>query len=158
MPPKLPPLNLERFFSHTEKEGDCVVWKSFKTPSGYGTIRVDGWSQRAHRIAYELFNGAGSTTGLCVLHRCDNRACVNPSHLFLGTSTDNTADMVAKGRQHKGPGTGRNKLSEKDVFEIRMKYRKGSRDANQMALGRAYGVHRSVISQIHTGATWRYLA
>ena len=78
----------------------CWYWIGSIGNSGYGKTRFDHSNDfSAHRISYLAFRGV-IPEGMCVLHRCDVRLCVNPSHLFLGTKKDNSRDMVAKGR-HK---------------------------------------------------------
>lgn len=92
----------------------CREWRAGRDRGGYGVIRAGKRGDRhlrAHRVAWELARGP-IPPGLCVLHRCDVRACVNPDHLFLGTNEENMRDMVAKGRQAR-------KLTETARLEIR---------------------------------------
>jgi hypothetical protein len=79
---------------------ECWVWKGSKDTRGYGHLTVCGKPQRAHRLMFE-FKRSSIPAGMCVLHTCDNRACVNPNHLFLGTQRDNLMDMIRKGRRVK---------------------------------------------------------
>jgi len=76
--------------------GGCEVWLGMRS-HGYGYLWHEGKMLRAHRVAYELHVGA-IPDGMIVMHTCDNRACVNPKHLRLGTASDNMRDCVAKGR------------------------------------------------------------
>lgn len=112
-------------------KNDC--WLGGKNNMGYGTLHrgsgVPG-SRLAHRISWELVNGS-IPPGICVLHRCDNPACVNPSHLWLGSMKDNSQDMARKGRDGRhskpdatarGSGHGMAKLTEAKVVEIRRRY------------------------------------
>lgn len=120
----------EHFWGKIERGGadECWAWRANRNQSGYGLfdIRIDGrrTSVGAHRKAWELTNGP-IPDGLLVMHRCDNPPCCNPAHLMLGTFKDNSADMVAKGRNAKTISThGRvRKLTDADVRVIRSLYR-----------------------------------
>lgn len=81
----------------------CVEWSGYTRGDGYGSLRVNKKQVQAHRVAYELRHGP-IASGLLVCHKCDNRRCINPEHLFLGTNQDNVNDMMAKGRhRHQKP-------------------------------------------------------
>ena len=91
---------IERFEAKYTPEpmSGCWLWIGAVKASGYGVMHYAGRTQRAHRVSYELFVGPIGSSW--VLHRCDNPACVNPDHLFLGDAVDNARDMVAKGRNY----------------------------------------------------------
>lgn len=118
------PNELARFMAKVEMvtESGCWIWTKNLTWNGYGQFfSSDRKALRAHRYAYAALV-APIPDGLCVLHRCDAPACVNPAHLFLGTKTDNMRDAMAKGRNlplGKGESHSHAKLTEDNVIEIR---------------------------------------
>lgn len=134
----------------------CWIWTGSKHPAGYGSIKLGPGHgmQVSHRVAWELALGR-VPDGLNVLHRCDNRPCVNPDHLFLGTQLDNARDMIAKGRQVilRGERVGRARLNADQVREIR----RIGRSVLQRALAERYGVGTSTIGAILTGDAWKHV-
>lgn len=128
----------------------CIEWGAGKS-SGYGRLRISGRMKFAHREAYELHYGAIPNC-FHVLHRCDNPACINPEHLFLGTHADNMADKSQKERQARGEGNGIAKLSEADVLAIRQ-----AGGVTQRALAREYGVNQAQIWRIQNRKQWKHL-
>jgi hypothetical protein len=95
----------DRFLEKVDRSGDCWIWtSSIRGKSGYGAFKVDGKVLNAHRFSYELFVGP-IPEGDLICHTCDNRRCVNPSHLFVGTYKDNHSDGVNKGRIINGWNT-----------------------------------------------------
>ena len=133
----------QRFFNKIKKTETCWNWLGAtmggKEGSRYGHLKIKKKAVYAHRISWELTNGK-IPSGLCVLHKCDNSICVNPSHLWLGTKKDNMRDKEKKGRH------GIRKLTLKDVFSIRNLYKEGKK--SQAELGRIFNVSRTSIHLI----------
>lgn len=135
----------------------CREWKKSLMKSGYGQVRRRGKTYTTHRFSYLLTHGV-IPDGLCVLHKCDNRKCCNPDHLFLGTHQDNHDDMIAKGRKRWTPSLGSKqvaaKLREEDVIVIRDKLASGERGKDVAA---QFGVSPSAVSLIKRGKGWRHV-
>lgn len=145
------------FWAKVDKRGpdECWNWTSCIL-HGYGWFTTGhGRARGAHRIAWELAVGP-IPDGLFVCHRCDNRACVNPGHLFLGTNADNMRDMREKGRRKgrggkKGTAHCMAKLTDSQVLEIR-----GS-DGTQAAVAAAYGVSQALVHLIRHRKIWKHI-
>jgi len=148
---------IERYWDKVDVRGadECWEWQASRHASGYGMFSRERTTTRAHRLAWELANGP-IPDGLCVLHRCDNRSCCNPSHLFLGTIADNSRDMVEKGRAARGIKNGRAKLTRQDVRRIRQLYNTGNHTL--AALGRQFGVTESNVCYIVNRERWTWVS
>lgn len=108
----------------------------------------------AHRVSYRAFKG-NIPTGMKVCHACDNRRCVNPEHLFLGTTLDNSHDARSKGRHQHGEKSVRAKLTEADVVEILRLYKMEGWTAK--ALAARFGVTDSTVQHIYYGTRWAHM-
>ena len=132
---------MDSFWNLVDVKGDEECWnfigKSISR-KGYGVIRRNYKSVRSHRYAYFLKHplavGNVNELKLHCLHKCDNRLCCNPNHLFLGTNYDNLVDKVAKERQARGEKHGMSRLTEAQVLEIREKW--GNRKRTQKMKGK----------------------
>lgn len=133
----------------TANPAKCWNWMGAKTQKGYGYVRQTGRAIRAHRMAWELTNGA-IPDGLAVCHHCDNPLCCNPAHLFVGTHYDNMRDRSAKGRDNSPRGESHYncKLTDALVVEIRERWAQGGILLRELA--EEYGVSISLISLIVT--------
>lgn len=146
----------ERFWSKVAKQGtdECWPWTGAIERQGYGKLhRSSRRFYKAHILSWTLHFGE-VPKGLCVCHSCDNRACVNPQHLWLGTHAENMADMKAKGRaaKHSGAQNGRAKLSRAQVNEMIELVNAGK---TQTEVAKQYGITQPNLSGILLGKTWK---
>jgi len=147
----------ERFWSKVNKaEHGCWGWKTGLDGSGYGQFWLNGRNVRAHRVAYEL-EIEPIPDGQLVCHRCDNRACVRPAHLFAATNAENMADMAHKKRTRPQCGelNASARLTEVDVLAIRRLW--AARSMSQTRLAKQYGVSRGAITGVIYRANWRHV-
>ena len=127
---------------------ECWPWPKVR-PDGYGSLLSgDGRTLRAHRAAWEVAHGEAPPADMCVCHSCDNRRCVNPAHLWLGTRSDNNRDRMEKGRSRA-----RRKLTFEDAEKIRARYQGGGESYRSLA--GEYGVSQVAIQRIIKGATYK---
>jgi hypothetical protein len=141
-----------------EPNSGCWLWLGRERGSnGYGGIKADGAYWVAHRYSWHLHCGE-IPAGALVCHKCDNPACVNPKHLFLGSNTDNVRDMHRKGRWIPGqqnPARGAThplaKLTEDIVLGIRSDKRA------QRAIAKEFGVSQTLVWRIKAMKTWSHL-
>lgn len=147
-----------RFWRYVDQAGpdDCWQWTGKTERNGYGRFQTGGRGSPhvgAHRFAFHLATGESPQV---VMHRCDNRCCVNPRHLEAGTHKENTADMYAKGRAKPGRALGKNnfntKLTPDDVRAIRQ--RQGQ---SAGSVGRDFGVDHKAVLAIWRGITWKHV-
>lgn len=146
---------VERFWRAVDKGGDCWLWTKAVDRGGYGAIgagtNTDRRVLKAHRVSWELAHGP-IPDGVFVCHRCDNPKCVNPAHLFLGSPSDNAADMATKGRANRGERRWIAKLTDDAVREIRRSSEKG------VDLAKRYGVSPTQVTAVRRGYEWKHVA
>ncbi len=145
---------VERFYKYFPKYNskECMEWKASVDKGGYGRLKVKGSMSLAHRISYQIHYGKISDK-ICVLHKCDNRKCVNPDHLWLGTYSDNVKDMCAKKRNVSHPGSKnfKSKLNEFKVTIIRASSLLGY---NTKRLSIYFDVSTTTINRIKNNTLW----
>lgn len=135
--------------------GPCWLWLGAQTDNGYGLRWIDGKRVRAHRAAYQAATGT-DPGDLMVCHKCDNRLCVRPDHLYLGTNTDNIGDMVRRRRHRsalspqatlRGERNPMSKLSDEQVAQILAL--RGVKRQRDIAV--QFGITEDYVSQLMRG-------
>ena len=143
-----------RFEAKIKKTDSCWLWTASRNLKGYGEFRLQGKLLRAHRASFAYFKGE-IPSGLLIMHLCDIPACVNPEHLALGTSKDNSQDRDLKGRRASTVGAlnGAAKLTATDVAFIRAE--SASKAQTQKQLAERFNVSSSLVSLIAKRKIWK---
>lgn len=144
----------ERFFDKVDKTEYCWNWTASSRGTGYGAFKLKGKVVDAHRVSYSIHKGA-IPKGMLVCHKCDNRACVNPDHLFVGTHSDNMKDAASKGRLNiqSHPPQNRYLKTSEEIREVKEAI--AHRDCNLKELSNRLGVPYHVLRRISAGETYR---
>lgn len=142
----------DRFFSRFKvSDSGCWLWIAHCDKDGYGILPGNHASIRAHRFSFIHHHGP-IDDGMVICHKCDNPGCVNPDHLFAGTTKDNCHDMLSKGRDMMvGSKNNKAKLSESDVVKIR------DSNLSSESLAREFNVSKSTIKRIKNRTQWRHV-
>jgi len=145
-------LNIDRFWSKVDRSDGCWNWTAGKNDAGYGQIKVAGKVLKAHRVSYFLRHQT-IPHQLFICHSCDNPACVNPDHLFPGTTAENQKDKARKDRSWRPVGACHHltHLSDVDVLEIR------ARPDKYRLIAADYNVSWSTIERIKNRKTWSHI-
>lgn len=136
-------MDVERFLQNIDRTDTCWLWKKSVNKLGYGNFHVGDKNLAAHRVAWELLRGP-IPPGVHVLHHCDNRRCVNPDHLYLGSHRDNMRDKINRDRGNL------RKLTREQVDLVR------NSDERPCDLARSLGVSTNTVWRVRTGRYYRY--
>ena len=145
----------DRVYSQVQRQGECFMFTGHKDECGYGRINKDGKLVRLHRAVWERDHGSIPAHHV-VMHVCDRPACIEPSHLRLGTQSANIADMDNKGRRRSLIGSQQRsaKLHESDIPRIRAMLERG--DTCQ-SISNIFGVSEGMIRHIKKGRAWKHV-
>lgn len=148
-----------RFWAKVDRRGpnDCWPWTGAISKNGYGSFKLNRVALTTSRVAWEAATGVSAGKNM-VLHKCDNRPCCNPSHLYLGDVRQNSRDMVERGRGRNGVVIGssnpRAKLNEADIVRIRGMIADGQLNT---VIAAKFGVSHQMISKIRQGHFWKHV-
>lgn len=156
-------LEPDKFFEKVQRppnDDHCFIWVGTKTTDGYGQMYFRDMKMNrdrslyAHRVSYMLHKGE-IPPGKVIRHLCNNRLCVNPKHLLVGTHQDNVRDRCKSGRSARGEGNGRSRLSVYEILSIRNLYSSGT--FTYKSLSKLFGVDASTIGLIVRGDRWKHV-
>ncbi|PXW28220.1 HNH endonuclease signature motif containing protein [Paraburkholderia caballeronis] len=147
---------IDSLMRRTVEAGECLEFTGHICKAGYGLVWHEGKNRLAHRVSFELHN-APITEKQDVMHSCDNRKCINPAHLSLGSRSENLRDMLAKGRGRHCFGEAHpfSKLTSDAVAQIRREFQPYSRTHGAAALARRFGVTQGAVSCVLRGKSWK---
>lgn len=154
------PMSTKGFLAFAKKtfirfDIECWVFKTLGN-DGYGKIKINGKTVRAHRFSYEFYNNRKIKSSDIVRHKCDNRACVNPDHLEIGTVQDNVNDTWSRnrGNPQRGENSSASKLTADEVLEIRKCAQSGE---THESISNRYKVSRGNITKIINQTRWTHI-
>jgi HNH endonuclease len=159
LPFAMHPATVQRFWSKVKQAApdDCWEWQASISKNGYGSFKLGVSAVTTSRMAYALSTN-DDPGEMVVCHTCDNRKCCNPSHLYKGTISQNSRDMVERGRWRGPSQLGSNnataKLVEADILTIRGQIATGR---TNVAIAKDFGVSHQMISKIRRGHFWKHV-
>jgi len=146
----------KRFFNKVRKTKKCWIWNGAKTSKGYGRFKIKGKLKLSHRISYLIRYGMFDEN-MFICHKCDNPRCVKPSHLFLGTRSDNMIDCYEKGRLYIGKGNflkGHKDsaiLTDRKVIKIKKMIQSGEK---LISISKKFKIKYQTIRDLSSGRTY----
>ncbi|KKM88431.1 hypothetical protein LCGC14_1258810 [marine sediment metagenome] len=152
---QITPQLLRRFWDKVELRDECWEWRG-ATRVGYGAIKIAGRVWETHRVSWLLHHGE-LPEAKYVCHHCDNRRCVRPDHLFLGTQQDNVDDMLRKGRHNFGKGEAMPNAVLSDAVVLQIWKMRSATGWGSRRIGRELGVSNDAVEKVLAGASWAHV-